>query len=304
MVLGIQFILTALLAAVATRAAPAAELPVLESRQSITTLTASQIAAYKPYSYYASAGYCKPANTRAWNCGANCNANSGFKPVASGGDGAIVQFWYVGYDPALKTVIVSYQGTDSSKILPVITNADFHLDSLKASLFPGVSSKIKTHNGFGDAQARSAKAVLAAVKTAMSTHSATKVTIVGHSLGGALALITSVYLPLHLPTTTTFKTITFGAPRVGNQAFVNYVNARLDVSRVVNQDDIVPILPGRFLGFGHVNGEKHILDSNAWVDCPGQDNTNSQCTIGYVPNLWSGDPNDHSGPYDGTRMGC
>lgn len=33
---------------------------------------------------------------------ANCNANPGFRPTASGGDGAVTQFWYVGYDPTLR----------------------------------------------------------------------------------------------------------------------------------------------------------------------------------------------------------
>jgi len=82
---------------------------------SITTLTATQISVYKPYTFYASAAYCNPANTVAWNCGgnviektepfvtltqasANCNANPTFHPVASGGDGAVIQYWYVGYD--------------------------------------------------------------------------------------------------------------------------------------------------------------------------------------------------------------
>jgi len=303
MVLGLQFVVTALLAAAFTRAAPAIEAS-LEARQSITTLTAAQVSAYKPYSFYAASAYCPPANTLAWNCGGNCNANPGFKPVASGGDGDSVQFWYVGYDPALQTVIVAYQGTDTSKILPLVTDANFFLDTLNPSFFPGVSSSIRTHDGFNDAQGKSATAVLAAVQTTMSRYSTKKVTIVGHSLGGAIALITSVYLPLHLPADTVFKTVTYGGPRVGNQAFVDYVNARRDVSRVINRKDIVPIVPGRFLGFAHVNGEKHILDSLAWVDCPGQDNTNSQCTIGYTPNLWSGTPGDHSGPYDGVHMGC
>ncbi|GLB41589.1 putative lipase (class 3) [Lyophyllum shimeji] len=304
MFLGSQLVLSSLLAAAAIRAAPAVEAPSLEARQSVTTLTAGQVAAYKPYSYYAASAYCQPASTLAWNCGGNCNANPGFKPVASGGNGDSVQFWYVGYDPTLQTVIVAYQGTDTSKILPLVTDADFFLDSLNPALFPGVSSSVRTHDGFGDAHAKSATAVLAAVQTAMARYATSKVTIVGHSLGGAIALIASVYLPLHLPAGTVFKTITYGAPRVGNQEFADYVNARLDVSRVVNQDDIVPIVPGRFLGFHHVHGEKHILNSLAWVNCPGQDNTDSQCTIGYVPNIFEGETGDHSGPYDGVRMVC
>ena len=80
----------------------------LATRQSITPLSSSQIDAFTPYSYYATVAYCAPAQTLAWNCGgmssipsgfhqsqrtlANCNANPGFKPVASGGDGNAVQF--------------------------------------------------------------------------------------------------------------------------------------------------------------------------------------------------------------------
>ncbi|KAJ6547865.1 hypothetical protein B0H10DRAFT_1969465 [Mycena sp. CBHHK59/15] len=44
----------------------------------------------------------------------NCDANPGFHPVASGGDGDAVQFWYVGVDSTLGTVIVAHQGTDPS----------------------------------------------------------------------------------------------------------------------------------------------------------------------------------------------
>lgn len=43
--------------------------PPLATRQSISTLTAAQVAAFKPYTRYASSAYCMPANTLAWNCG-------------------------------------------------------------------------------------------------------------------------------------------------------------------------------------------------------------------------------------------
>ncbi|KAF8075191.1 lipase [Lyophyllum atratum] len=297
--LTLGFVLSAVSGLVAVHAAPQ-----LATRQSVSQLTAAQIAAYRPFTHYASTAYCQPASTLAWNCGANCNANPGFKPVASGGDGSNTQFWYVGYDSTLRTVVVGYQGTDSSQIMPIVTDGNFFLTNLDSSLFPGISSSIEVHNGFGDAQAKSATAVLAAVQTAMSRNGATAVTIVGHSLGGAIALISAVYLPLHLPAGTTFKTVTYGMPRVGNQAFADYVDGHASLSHINNQDDIVPIVPGRFLGFAHPRGEKHILDSLAWEDCPGQDNTDSQCTIGYVPNIFSGDSGDHSGPYDGVSMGC
>ena len=72
-------------------AAPAPA-PELEARQSITTMSTSQVTAFRPYTHYASAAYCQPASTLAWNCGSNCQANPSFKPIASGGDGSGVQF--------------------------------------------------------------------------------------------------------------------------------------------------------------------------------------------------------------------
>ncbi|KAG7094312.1 hypothetical protein E1B28_007914 [Marasmius oreades] len=278
--------------------------PTPEKRQSITILSSSQVASFKPYSFYASAAYCQPANTLAWNCGANCQANPTFKPVASGGDGNSVQFWYVGYDPTLKTVIVGHQGTDFSQIDAVLTDASFVLSNLDSTLFPGVPSAVKVHNGFRDEQAKTATQVLAAVQKALSANSASQVTVVGHSLGAALALLDAVYLRLHLPTTTGVKMINYASPRVGNPDFANYVDSHVPITHITNKKDIVPILPGRFLGYAHPNGELHIKEDNTWASCPGHDNTDTQCIVGDVPNVLEGTPSDHSGPYGGVQMGC
>ena len=77
---------------VASLAAQAVALPLSAKRQSISALSQSEIATFTPYTHYASAGYCKPATTLAWNCGANCQANPSFVPVASGGDSVVTQF--------------------------------------------------------------------------------------------------------------------------------------------------------------------------------------------------------------------
>lgn len=63
---------------------------------------------------------------------------------------------------------------------------------------------------------RTATQVLAAVQKAMTQSGLTKVTMVGHSLGAALSLLESVYLPLFLPKGTTFKMIGYGLPRVSH----------------------------------------------------------------------------------------
>ena len=76
--------------------------------------------------------------------------------------------------------------------------------------------------------------MLSAVRTGISRYGATKVTLTGHSLGGALATVATAHLAVNIPSIS-LRTITYGAPRVGNQAFIDFVNARSVMNRIVNQ---------------------------------------------------------------------
>ncbi|KAN0121614.1 Alpha/Beta hydrolase fold [Russula decolorans] len=263
-------------------------------RQDITTLDSTQIAGFAPFTHFASAAYCNPSLTRNWDCGANCRAVPDFKPAAAGGDGDINQFWYVGSSSSLQTVIVAHQGTDPHKLFADLTDADFFLGPLDLSLFQGIPSDVKVHNGFAREQASTASAILSAVQNTLSTQGLSSVTVVGHSLGGALALLDGVFFSLQLPKDVTVNVISYGMPRVGNQAFANFVDRQLSgrraVTHVNNREDPIPII--------------HILDSGAWDACPGQDNPSDSCIVGDVKNIFEGDLRDHGGPYAGITMGC
>ncbi|EJC99932.1 lipase [Fomitiporia mediterranea MF3/22] len=266
-------------------------------RESITTLSTDQISTFRPFSFFASAAYCNPSVTRNWSCGANCDANPGFEPTASGG--------YVGFDPALNSVVVAHQGTDPDKIIPLLTDADIVKVNLDPDLFPGIDDSIQVHDGFADSHARVAPDVLSAVQTTLSAHPDASVTMVGHSLGAAQALLDSVFLPLHLPSGTKYKYVGYGLPRVGNQAFADYVDSHVtDLTHVTNKQDPIPTVPGRFLEFQHPQGEVHIQDSEEWKACPGQDNDSDECSTGAVPNIFEGEISNHDGPYDVVTMGC
>jgi len=59
------FFVSALLCALVVDAVP----PELVKRQAITALTATQISEFKPLTFFASAAYCNPSSTLAWDCG-------------------------------------------------------------------------------------------------------------------------------------------------------------------------------------------------------------------------------------------
>ncbi|KAF9443747.1 lipase class 3 family protein [Macrolepiota fuliginosa MF-IS2] len=311
--------LVACLAIVSIRGSP---VELWKRQSSITTVSDFDIAWFTTFTHFASTAYCDPSITSAWSCGgdaliytlrkflladmdvANCQANSDFIPVASGGDGSSVQFWYVGYSPSQGSVIVAHQGTTETQIEAIITDLDIIREPLDSSLFPGISSDIEVHRGFADEHAKTATQILSAVQTAISQHGANHVTIVGHSLGGAIALLDGIYLPLYI-SGVFFRVIGYGTPRVGNQEFADYVDSHLLFNHINNKQDIVPTLPGQFLGYRHPSGEIHIDENNQWLSCPGQDNPSDECIVGAVPMIFFfGDTDDHTGPYNGIDMGC
>ncbi|KAF8347909.1 lipase class 3 family protein [Amanita rubescens] len=298
--LSLLSVFSAVVVALSVRAAP------LEPRQSITSLSTKQIDFFTPYTWFASTGYCSPSTTISWSCGANCEANPDFIPVASGGDGGDVQYWFVGYSPSLSTVIVSHQGTNTASIEAIATDINAFQEILDPSLFPGIDSSIEVHSGFANEQAKTATEVLSAIQKTISEHGADHITVVGHSLGAAIALLDSVYLPLHLPSGVSIQDCHLriaSSFQVGNQAFANYVDANLHLTHINNMKDPIPIVPGKFVGYVHPSGEVHITEKGPWESCPGQDNPSTFCIVGDVPNILVGDPSNHSGPYNGITMG-
>lgn len=117
-----------------------------------------------------------------------------------------------------------------------------------------------------------ASTILAHVKHTLSEESVSSVTVVGHSRGGAIALLDGLYLSLQLPNVTVNVT-TYGMPRVGDLDFMSFVNidSRLSghVWHVNNMRDPIPILPFKRFGFSQLSTEIHIQDTGEWDVCPG-----------------------------------
>ncbi|KIY51646.1 lipase [Fistulina hepatica ATCC 64428] len=264
-------------------------------------LTSAQVTPYQSYAYFASAAYCAPNTTITWTCGSRCEGNADFEPIASGGNGDSTQYWYVGYAPGHDSIIVAHQGTNPSELLSVVTDARFFLGELDPDLFPGVPSDVEVHTGFAVEQADAA-VILGNVTAGIEKYGTTAITVAGHSLGAALALLDGLYLHLQIPDATV-NVIDFGQPRVGNPAFALWVDENVNLTHINNKEDYVPIIPGMSLGYAQPSGEIHIQDSEQWIACDGHDNESHLCSTGDVPNIFAGDIDDHDGPYDGVEMG-
>lgn len=266
-------------------------------------MSAAQLAALAPYTQFARAAYCSPNIVQGWKCGEACAAVPDFQVTLTGGDGNAVQYYYVGYWPSQDTIVVAHQGTDLKKLYADLTDLDIPFKSPDSTLFPGVDPSVKVHSGFADEHAKTALIILNEVERLMTLHNTKTVTAIGHSLGGALAELESVFLSLNLPSGTTVKGVTYGKPRVGNRKWAALVDVRIpDNERITNKKDPVPIIPLRSMGFLQVRGEVHIVHPDYAVECPGDDDaTESQCTIrsvGLFPDVL-----DHVGPYQGIYIG-
>lgn len=107
------------------------------------------------------------------------------------------------------------------------------------------------------------------MKTALAEFHPDSVTVVGHSAGGAVALLDAVFLSAQPSVDVAVNAITFGMPRVGNKAFADLVDQRIGIVRIINREDFIPVLPSLRFGYHHPSGEIRIQESGAWVSCPG-----------------------------------
>ncbi|RSH95317.1 hypothetical protein EHS25_000404 [Saitozyma podzolica] len=280
----------------------------LPTRRSVTDLSSSQISAWTSPAYFASAAYCPDYTISAWSCGSACNGNA--KPTSvTGGDGGSTPRFYIA-TLSDNSLVVAISGTNTSNDASIAVDLEFPLTSVSTSDFPGASG-VEVHTGFLDAFERLKGSVTSAVQSGVSG-GATNVLVTGHSLGGALVHLTATYLQKLLGTGVTVTAKAFASPRVGNQAWANYVDATLgsNTQHMINFNDDVPHVPPRDWGFQQSSGEVWILQGGTtYESCSGQEN--SQCSdslesgldeVALVASFVNDmDSSEHRGPYAGVK---
>ncbi|KAJ6609795.1 alpha/beta-hydrolase [Mycena sp. CBHHK59/15] len=245
---------------------------------------------------FARVAYCSSASITTWSCGAPCEALGNVTFLQSGGDQGLIPLYYIAHDANDESLVVAHEGTDPDKILSILNDLQFGLVDLNATRFPQTAGQnVQVHSGFQKTFERTADGLLAGVMAEMASTGVSKVVVTGHSLGAALATMTGAMIKAAVDPSVEVTVTTFGLPRGGNQQWADFLDSNVGVTFVSNQNDPVPTVPPRFLGFRHSSGEIHIADATQTnlVACPGQDN--KHCATGN--SLFHIDTANHLGPY-------
>jgi len=147
--------------------------------------------------------------------------------------------------------VIAFRGTDS---LDDWLHTNFRVEMVECGL--GMS-----HKGFVNA----ARGVLQDVLYFLNATKPKHIHLVGHSLGGALAVITAQRLlgqaiPADMMTVTTF-----GCPRIGDETFVRTLGI-LSILQFIRRGDPVPDMPPTSLGYCHASMWQHFTRQDVQLD--------------------------------------
>jgi hypothetical protein len=141
-------------------------------------------------------------------------------------------------------LVIVFRGTSSGS--DILTDLDIIRDPLPLANLNEAEWPL-VHSGFS----HQFFSINANLDTCIASNE--KIVFCGHSLGGALATIGSLYYSYLYPSKE-ISCVTFGSPRVGDERFASMFDERIINSiRYVNDNDPIPCLPTRWR-FRHVKG--------------------------------------------------
>ncbi|KAG8471130.1 hypothetical protein KFE25_009551 [Diacronema lutheri] len=227
--------------------------------------------------FLAMAAYCQPARVARWDCAPCAKASAAFG--ARGGFAVRRQFYgnassmqgYVASGAGL--VVVSFRG--SVEYLSYWID----LEEYRTAPYPDCDACL-VHSGFLSAWEDVRADVLSGVRDALRAQPDAALVVVGHSLGGAVAVIAALQLAKADGAKPPAAVFTFGEPRIGNAAFALFYEAAAAhwaTWRVTHEHDLVPHLPPRsmlvpfVLDYAHHTREVWYHAANASApDAPAQ----------------------------------
>ncbi|KAF7194944.1 Lipase A [Pseudocercospora fuligena] len=259
--------------------------------------------------------------SKPFSCLSRCTDFPHFELVTTWNTGPLLSdsCGYIALDHGKKRVIVAFRGTYSiantvvdlstvpQKYVPYPGGDEGNIPlDVSQEIIKGIKGDAKrspnepkclnctVHMGFHSSWLNTRNQILPDLQTQLFTHPQYRLTLVGHSLGGAVAALAGLDLLArgYDPIITTF-----GEPRVGNVGLAKYLDERFNVGgkipeddtklryrRVTHVDDPVPLLPLTGWGYTMHAGEIYIAKSDLSPDiadlqhCEGD--TDGKCIAG------------------------
>ena len=155
---------------------------------------------------------------------------------------------FVAVDHTNGFIIVSFRGSRS--LDNWLTNLNFDLSNTD------ICASCTAHRGFWNSWVDARSTVLPTVKAAYAQYPTYKISVTGHSLGGAIAPFAAAQLRNEGLSVALY---TFGSPRVGGSRISSYISNQSGGNyRVTHWNDPVPKLPLIAMRYVHISPEYYI----------------------------------------------
>lgn len=242
-------------------------------------MNASEVDLIKRMVDYSGAAYCPDLSLKSWSC-QHCKNKASVEFIAVLNEERTGAHGYVALDHGMQSIVVSFKGSADPRNFLL----DFNYGLFDYAVRDGTQG-IKVHAGFLTYTELMSLEMLPVVSDLLKKYNYT-VTLTGHSVGGAVATLSSIYMNdnLHVPWSR-INLVTFGEPRIGNAAFARWFNTKnAGHLRVTNNRDMIVHLPLNDAGYFHRKREIFLKDG-AMYRCTSENLEDDSCANSMVPFL-------------------
>ena len=296
--LSLTVIVSSIFSSIAS-AFPATQIPLVSDAHTGASITPQLFAELEELARVVDISYCVGMTGihKPFTCLSRCDDFPSFELITTWNTGPLMSdsCGYITYDhnPRNPRIILAFRGTYSiaNTIVDLSTVPQFYVPYLgenDTTTTEPSCQNCTVHSGFLTSWHHTRDTIVPRLNEALLQYPDYQVTLVGHSLGGAVALLAGLEFQARgwNPQITTF-----GEPKVGNQAFVEHIDAEFVSNkeksryrRVTHADDPVVLLPPTEWGYRPHAGELYIAKPAlppAFIDiqeCNGD--VDKQCSAG------------------------